>query len=190
MLERFEFYQKIKKFDNNHKYFKWWIVFIILLPILIWLYLWDIAYIQESVQGDLLYEVYAIKINMFITSLLLLPFFTISTFKVIKSLQKLINKIHPIIKLIIDIILICLIIYTLIKIIRLFPVDTKRLIIYDRAAFVYGYWLSFIYLFLIVIFIVYLISLISLKWDNKDSIKTNNKEETNIEQIEPKKDNI
>ena len=133
MLKEFKFFKKIKAFDNKYKYFKWWIIFIVLLPLLIWFYSWDFAYIQENVQGDLLYEVYAIKTHMFIVSLLLLPFFTISTFKIIKSLQNLINKIHPIIKLIIDILLAGLIIYLFFKFVLSFPPDTKYLIAHNKA---------------------------------------------------------
>lgn len=137
MLKNLKFIKKIEEFDSKHKYFKWWIVFLVLLPILIIFYLWDNAYISKDIQGDLLYEVYAIKINMFVASLLLLPFYTVSTFKVIKSLQNLINKIHPIIKLIIVVVLIGLIIYLFIEFVYFFLLIQKVTLFYLAIGDIY-----------------------------------------------------
>ncbi len=181
-----EVLNKIKEFDKKYKYLKWYIIFIILLPLLIYFYNTIYIPISETTKQDelALMRVLGVKIYMFYFSMLLMPAFVISTLYVIKSLSVIINKIHPVIKLILVILSCGLIIYLF--------VDLVRKLIYNfqvspiNYQFVLGYIFSNIWLVVNMIFLVGFIKNISLKWDSKDTKVE--KIELNQENIENKKD--
>ena len=186
-----EVLNRIKEFDKKHKYLKWYIIFIILLPLLIYFYNAIYIPISETTKQDelALMRVLGVKIYMFYFSMLLMPVFVISTLYVIKSLSVIINKIHPIIKLILVILSCGLIIYLF--------VDLVRSLIYNfqvspiNYQFVLGYIFSNIWLVVNMIFLVGFIKNISLKWDSKDKEKNvNENSDTKVEKIELDQENI
>lgn len=176
---------KIKEFDKKYKYLKWYIIFIILLPLLIYFYNSVFLPISETTKQDefALMKIIETKMYMFYFSILLMPIFVISTLNVIKSLCIIINKIHPVIKLILVILSCGLIIYIFMDLIRSFIYNFKVNPV--NYQFILGYILACLWLVINIIFVFTFIKNISLKWGNKDTKKSINKPtDLKVEQLE------